>query len=881
MLIVDADGMITVVNRQVETLLGYEKSELIGQAVEVLIPERYRAHHPALRQGYVQRPSVRAGAGREVVGLRKDGTEIPMELGLTPINLDGGVHVIGTIVDITERKRAEATLLEQKALLREIVNGALDAIVTIDAGGSVLEWNPQAESIFGFSRDEAMGRRLTDMIIPARYREAHTMGIQRFIGTGQTTILRQRIEITALRKNGDEFPVELTVVPFQFGNQVLCSSFIRDISEHKRTLEQLRQSSAFIESVLEHLPNMVFVKDAKDLRFVRFNKAGEKLLGYSRAELLGKNDYDFFPKVAADFFTTKDRETLRSKQLTDIPEEPLQTKSKDVRILHTKKIPICDSAGEPLYLLGISEDITERKQVERALLEARVDAEEANRAKSDFLANMSHEMRTPLNAIVGITDFLSQADLSPEQLSLVRRCAKASDGLLRMIEELLMAAKAESGTLRLVDEPFQLTQVVSESVALLHNQAQDKGLSLTAQLDPSLPPHVIGDAHRLQQILLNLMRNAIKFTSTGAISIHVSVLSREDDRHIVLFKVIDTGTGIPSGQEEHIFKRFSQADSRQGRQSGGVGLGLAICKELVGLMRGEIRATNNPGGGSTFAFTVELKSASLVTPPSPPADRPLIDAQARGKAASIPPLHILLAEDFIESQDIMRLYLRDTPHHLDCAATGIEVVTMFQKRRYDLVFMDLHMPDLDGYTATCVIRTWEQQQGRPPTPIIALTANGLTEARIESQAAGCDEFLTKPIKMETLRRVIERYATGMEVSAAREKRSPVDREQEPRPREVKELKRRFIANRMQELPLLQEAAADANFEHIRTIGHRIKGLAGSYGLDAIGAIGAAMEEAALAHDAPAVSTQIAKLTEAVRLAEAAPRDDADASGRAA
>ena len=882
MLIIDTDGVITLVNRQVEILLGYKRSELIGQVVEVLMPERYRSHHPALRQGYVQRPSARPGAGREIVGLRKDGTEIPMELGLAPLNLNGAVHVLGTIIDITERKRAEATLLEQKALLREIVNGALDAIVTIDSTGSVLEWNPEAERIFGFSRDEAIGRRLTDTIIPAQYRDAHEKGMQRFLSTRQAKILPQRIEITALRKNGEEFPAELTVVPLQLGAQVLFSSFIRDISERKQTVEQLRQSSEFIESVLEHLPNMVFVKDAKDLRFVRFNRAGEELLGYSRSELLGKNDYDFFPTAEADFFTAKDRETLHSKQLTDIPEEPLQTKAKDVRILHTKKIPICDGAGAPLYLLGISEDITERKEVERALLEARVDAEEANRAKSDFLANMSHEMRTPLTAIIGISDYLLHGDLSDEQRVLVQRCMKASDSLLRMIEELLLAAKAESGTLRVVNEPFELTAVITESLAFLANQAKEKRLSLDHRLGTGLPTHVVGDAHHLQQVLLNLVRNAIKFTPAGSIVLRVSQVAQQNGRAEVLFEVVDTGVGIPPGQEERIFERFSQTDARSWSHSAGVGLGLSICRQLVDLMGGRIWATNNPEGGSTFAFTVQLTAAAASFPQEVAQSHS--DARERQKPPQVTPvrpIRILLAEDFIESQDIMRLYLRDTPHRIDCAATGIEVVTMFQKTRYDLVFMDLHMPDLDGYTATCVIRTWEQQQGRPHTPIIALTANGLTEARIESQAAGCDEFLTKPIKMDTLLQVIERYATGEAESGARHKRSPVIREQEPRAREVKELKRRFIANRLEELPLLQEAAAETKFEYIRTIGHRMKGLAGSYGLDAIGAIGAAMEEAALKQDGPAVSAQLTKLTEALRQAEAAVRDDTDSSDRAA
>jgi PAS domain S-box-containing protein len=319
--------------------------------------------------------------------------------------------------------------------------------------------------IFGYSRDEAVGRLLTELIIPAHFREAHAKGMQRFLSTGDQEILGRRIEITALRKNGVEFPVELTVIPLYLGQHVLFSSFIRDISERKQSESVPRQTATFIESLFDHLPNMVFVKDAQDLRFVRFNKAGEELVGHSRSELLGKNDYDFFTREEADFFTNKDRETLAKRRLTDIPEETIQTKSKGMRILHTKKIPICDSSGAPQYLLGISEDVTERKEAETALVPARLAAEEANKAKSDFLANMSHEI--PLNAIMGIADFLTHTRLSPEQLSLVQRCMKASDGLLRLIDDLLLASKAESGTLELVPEPFVLRDLVTECTNLM------------------------------------------------------------------------------------------------------------------------------------------------------------------------------------------------------------------------------------------------------------------------------------------------------------------------------------------------------------------------------------------------------------------------------
>ena len=754
--------------------------------------------------------------------------------------------------------------------LKAIVQGALDAVVTMDRTGRVVEWNPQAETIFGYSRDEAVGRALAELIIPARLREAHAKGMQRYLSTGEHQILGRRIEIEALRKNGSEFPVELTVIPLHLDQQMLFSSFIRDITERKRSESTIQRTMGFIESLFEHLPNMVFVKDAEHLRFVRFNKAGEELLGYTKSELLGKNDYDFFPKAEADFFTSKDRETLRNGLLIDIPDEPIQTKSKGVRTLHTKKIPIYDKSGRPQYLLGISEDITERKESEAALVRARLAAEEANQAKSDFLANMSHEMRTPLNAIMGIADILARSTLSSEQVSLVRRCTKASDGLLRMINDLLLAAKADSGTLELMAEPFVLRDFVKECTNLLLMQAQEKHLALTSQIDPTLPTLVIGDTHRLQQVLLNLIRNAIKFTDSGSITVRVaSVPNREE----IQFSVADTGIGVSVELRDRMFERFTQVESRSNRQHGGVGLGLSICKQLVELMRGRIWVEGGQGQGSTFVFTLPLVATAAI-----PSFGISDQTTREGHGATDRGLKILLADDFVESQDIMRLYLRDTPHQLDCAANGLEVFTSFKKKQYDLVFMDLHMPDMDGYTATCLIRNWEQEQGRRPTPIIALTANGLTEARIESQAAGCNEFLTKPISMDAVLRVIHRYAAETKDNGGRQEDSRLVRDEALARGEMKDLRQRFLENRLRDLPALRTAVMEKNFELVGTIGHRIKGLAGSYDLHAIGAIGLALEEAASRQDASAVMAQVSKLMAAIQQAEA---DNTNSAGRAA
>jgi PAS domain S-box-containing protein len=894
-----------------------------------------------------------------------------------------------------QRLQAELEITAQENRLQAIVDGALDAVVTMDHRSLVVEWNPQADTIFGFSRIEAVGKKLTELIVPERYREAHAKGLQRFLSTGQAKILRQRIEITALRKNGEEFPVELTVIPIQLDGQMFFSSFIRDITEQKQAKSKLQETSNFIESVLEHLPNMVFVKDATDLRFVRFNKAGEELLGYSRSELLGKNDYDLFPKEEADFFIAKDRQTLSGGSLLDIPEEPIRTRSQGTRILHTKKIPICDSDGTPQYLLGISEDITEHKQAikalktseerfqlavrgstdgiwdwnmaaneayfsprykellgygehefpntistfwshlhpedrpwattamtahlerrypydieyrmrtqsgeyrwfrargqamwnetgepvrmagsitditknkeaETALIRNQLEVRKASQAKSDFLANMSHEMRTPLNAVVGITDILAQTPLSTEQLSLVQRCAKASDGLLRMIEDLLLAAKTESGTLELVAEPFSLSEIVTECTELLESDVENKGLSLTLHLDHDLPAQVVGDGHRLQQILLNLIRNAIKFTPKGSISIHVAPVSPVQGYAEILFRVVDTGVGIPGGQREEIFERFSQTDSRVARQYGGVGLGLSICKQLVEQMGGRIWADNNQGGGSTFSFTIRLQiGESAATPVTRTPSINKLKRTVKPQPRTIPAraLSILLADDFIDFQDIMRLYLRGTPHHLDCAATGNDAVALFKTKAYDLVFMDLQMPDMNGYQAASLIRAWEAEQNRPPTPIIALTANALSEARQQSLAAGCSDFLTKPIKRDVVLQTIQRYASGgADTTTGRPSTSSASEDQSVTD-ELRELKSKFLQNRHRDVAALQAAIAEKNFDRISTIGHRVKGLAGSYELHEIGAIGSDIEQAALNKDINQVAAEVSKLLEAVR-----------------
>ncbi|HXH18956.1 MAG TPA: PAS domain S-box protein, partial [Chitinophagales bacterium] len=296
-------------------------------------------------------------------------------------------------------------LAEREEQVNLIIRNAPDPVVVINDKGIITRWNTEAEKTFGWKADEVVGKYLHEIIIPERYREAHTMGLARFRQTGEGRVLNKRIELPALRKDGTEAEMELTISPTKVKDEYVFIAFLRDITERKKMEAELKRTNAFLDTVLENIPNMIFVKDAKELRFVLFNKAGEKLLGYNRKDLIGRNDYDFFPEEQADFFTRKDRSVLNKKALHDIPEEPIDTRY-GRRWLHTQKVPVVDEKGEPVYLLGISEDITERKETEERIRQLNQELEQkiaqletVNKELDAFSYSISHDLRAPLRAI--------------------------------------------------------------------------------------------------------------------------------------------------------------------------------------------------------------------------------------------------------------------------------------------------------------------------------------------------------------------------------------------------------------------------------------------------------------------------------------------------
>ena len=545
--------------------------------------------------------------------------------------------------------------------------------------------------------------------------------------------------------------------------------------------------------------------------------------------------------------------------------------------------------------------IEERGRAERALQAAKEDAEAANNAKSVFLASISHEIRTPINAMLGMSQVLSESALSGEQTQYVRILQSAGEGLLTLINNILDISKIEAGQLQLENTHFRLADVVDKVFAVLQPQIRAKQLQLHGRTDPGLPEIFFGDPLRLQQILLNILNNAIKFTEKGDVRLRIQAhgqdAARAGDPTQLLFTITDTGIGIPPHQHGSIFDSFTQADTSITRKYGGSGLGLAISKVLVGLMGGSIWFSSVPGQGSEFCFTVSLLPQLQENPPQ---QLRLWEHPDPALFQDLPPLRILLVEDSEFNAVVVESYLKETPCRLDKAADGKIGLRMFQEGGYDLVLMDIQMPEMDGYTATRQIRLWENAQKLQETPIFAMTAYALEGDRQKSLAAGCNLHLIKPIKKELLLGAIFAWFSSPDFSAYATSAAPgpptapgwmpppepaqpppappdtgppdmlIDVPVDP---ELFEMAPRFVDTVQTHLRTLEKCAAAQDFNSARTIGHQMKGEGKLFGLGLVSELGLAIQQAAEAKDSAAITAkarELAAYLQRVRLIPATP-----------
>ena len=739
--VADADGRVTLINEQGEHLFGYDRNELLGRSIEELVPVRLREAHPGLRRSYSAAPATRAmGAGRELFGLRKDGTEVPIQIGLNPIATPQGDFTLAAIIDISERQRGEDHF-------RSVVEAAPNAMLMVDRAGAIALVNAQGERLFGYTREELLGVPVENLV-PERFRSGHSGLRAGFHRMPSTRAMGAGRDLFGLRKDGTEVPIEI-----------------------------------------------------------------------------GLN-------------------------------------------------PLSTPQGE--FVLASIIDITERKHAEQMRLQ-RDRAVDASQLKSQFVATMSHELRTPLNAIIGGAELLSATNLDEHQRNFVESIDQSAEALLSVISSILDFSKIEAGKVDLEARDFELESVVAAAAAVLAPQTRDKGLTLHTYVDPLIPPTLRGDQDRLRQILLNLIGNAVKFTARGRVVVRALPAEMSSRYARVRFEVQDSGIGIAGKTLTKLFEPFVQADSSHSRPHGGTGLGLSISKRLVELMDGEIGVTSELGSGSQFWFTARFGRPTAVgasrriygvralvvssdelfcdilsryveswgMPACPARDAhqalatvraldaeqdggdtfdwlAIVDADDVASAAAVEVLRatpafgpsrviavgrderltkpirqsqlfdriaealgevairplrpayasarepgpagtVLVVEDNASLREILVHQFAELGLPVKIAEDGFEAVKAVERDRFSMVFMDCQMPNMDGFTATRSIRAGEAAAGGH-VPIVAMTANAFKEDRDACLAAGMDDYLSKPIRMNDLRTMTQRWIGGPEDS---------------------------------------------------------------------------------------------------------------------
>ena len=679
------------------------------------------------------------------------------------------------------------------------------------------------------------------------------------------------------RADGTEFPATVWLSRLETGDRRTLQGTVRDITESKRAEEERCRLAA----ILEATPDFVGFADAKDAHVLYINKAGRLMTGLAPDEDVTRLKIsDVHPQWANRMLV----ETILPTAARD------GVWTGECAFLHRDghEIPVLmallahkNSSGEVEVFSTISRDITDRKKAEEAVRQAKVEAEQANAAKSAFLANMSHEIRTPMTAILGFTEMIGNSleccttcpehqacptrGQNKESIQIVRR---NGEHLLELINDILDISKIEAGKFVMDVQACSLPSLIADVISMMRVRAEQHNISLSVEYETEMPETVRTDGVRVRQALVNLIGNAVRFTERGGVRMAVSFLPAwRDGQPAVRVRVIDTGIGISEEKLAHLFHPFVQADASTSRKYGGTGLGLAISRHFAELLGGELTVESTVGKGSTFTLTIPTGSLEGVRMLKNPAEA------LRSEAASLhvptagekvlAGTRILVAEDGPDNQRLIRTILSTAGAEVELAADGREAVAKAQAASFDVVLMDMQMPVMDGYEATRTLRA----QGYA-APILALTAHAMTSDRDKCLAAGCTDHLTKPIDRTQLLVTVARHA-GKEISglgqAAPPPQAPAGnpdaiRSQYANDPELAGILDQFVKRLPGQIEAMSLAAQAGRREELQRLAHRLKGAGGSYGYPSLTEAARELEVAARAGDVETAGIALGRLT---------------------
>ncbi len=705
----------------------------------------------------------------------KDGTAEPKWVLLRgrkiPEENTGRRLVAGTITDITERKKAELMQLESESLSRKFIEMTSEGIMMADETGNIIEWNDAQERVSGVKRSDVLGKKLWDIQdISAKFRteknsdwlEEHKVKLKRLLVTGTGDLLTPALEGQIIHKDGSIKTLMQSTFSIKTDKGYVLGVLTRDITERVKMEKKLRESEEKYRLLVENMTDIIISLDNKGL--IRFASPSyistvggnaEKAIGSRFESIIYTEDRGRFLEAFQQVVSGTQSVTFEIRVL-----------SQSEWIWMSWNLTSIVIADQVVNILGVGRDTTLQKKAEIALINAKQKAEDANKAKEIFLSNTTHELRTPLTAIIGLSELILDNNVSSEIRNMVQQTISESENLLVIINDILDHIQLKEGSIRLNYKTISMKRLFAGLNLVLTPQFKKNKLEFICITDNNVPEWVVGDPVRIKQILYNLIWNGMKFTKTGSVTLHVQAKKISKRKATLKMSVTDTGIGIPKDKIQDVFESFFQVEGSRTRIHGGTGLGLTIAKSLVEKMGGEMGLESEIGKGSTFWFTMplDLPDSAEILRLEDESDQ--VGKKTRKKRSDA--FSILLVEDYRPNQQILMTHLMAAGYKVDVAETGKQAVDTAKETKYDIILMDVMMPEMDGLEATNLIRTTTNINQR--TPILALTATTYLEELDKCMTIGMNDVVPKPISRDTLVKTIEKWTNGH--AASKEKHAP-------------------------------------------------------------------------------------------------------------